>query len=360
MIRKLSIFFDIFAGLFILLMVFLVKSSDGSNQISLLVTLSAISPGFFLSGSSRAIALNFQINKKVFYKFIGYAFFTNLALLTLYSYKIQEVSFLPLSLIAVSSFFGVTQVLSRAWFYVYGHKRIFLRAKILFSLLRAASAIASFINKELAIFLIANILISLADALIGLYFFSSLNSSSNKNTITHRENLIFGTSIGLARLSSSLTKVCLEKYVGPELSHLIISEQIAAGLSSIYEKYFIGSIKETKKIYNIKFVSIGIIIVIFSFGSIFNKSVNIHPAFILIIALLGVLPVSSSYDLIKRGGINVLSRNVILNAIVTISFLAVNFYFFKLSYGYIIIYIFSPIFALFLNYLSKCQSVEFL
>ena len=341
-------------------MVFLVKSSDTSNQISLLVTLSAISPGFFLSGSSRAIALNFQINKKVFYKFICYAFFTNLALLTLYSYKLGGTSFLPFCLIAISSLFGASQVLSRAWFYVYGHKRIFLGAKLLFSLLRAASAIASFINNELAIFLIANILISLADALIGLYFFSSLNSSSNKNSITHRENLIFGTSIGVSRLSSSLTKVCLEKYVGPVLSHLIISEQIVAGLSSIYEKYFIGSIKETKKIYNIKFVSIGIIIVIFSFGSIFNKSVNIHPAFILIIALLGLLPVSSSYDLIKENGINVLSGNVILNAIVTISFLAVNFYFFNLSYGYIIIYIFSPIFALFLNYLTKFQSVKFL
>jgi hypothetical protein len=360
MIRRLSIFFDVFAGLFILLMVLLVKSSDASNQISLLVTLSAIFPGFFLSGSSRAIVLNFKINKKVFYKFIGYAFFSNLTLLSLYSYKLGEIYFLSFFLISACSLFGTSQVLSRAWFYVYGHKRIFLIAKLLFSSLRTVSAIASFINNELAIFLIANVLISVLEALMGLYFFSSLNSSSNKNTMTYSENLLFGRSIGASRLVSSLIKICLDKYVGPVLSHLIISEQIAAGLSSIYEKYFVGAVRETKKIYNLKFVFIGIIILIFSCGPIFSRSVNINPAFILIIAILGTLPLSSSYDLIKENGINALSKNVILNAIVTISLLGVNFYFFNLSYGYIIIYIFSPIFALLLNYLSKYQSVQLL
>ena len=76
------------------------------------------------------------------------------------------------------------------------------------------------------------------------------------------------------------------------------------------------------------------------------------------ITIMNVLPVSSNYELIRSKGIFALTRNTIINVSITLSLLAINFFYLKMEYGYIFVYMFSSIFSIFLNYREKYTVFE--
>jgi hypothetical protein len=350
---------DILCGLFLIIAAFILKPTYFSSKISILLTIGSIVPGLFLSGISRNIVVSNILQKETLYKALIYSIVFNFIVLSLYFFlsdKENSDFSLFLFLILAISFSSSSQVLSRAWFYIYGKTKLFFQIKFLTTFFRFIFIFFAYIFDEISLILMSAVFISSLEMLFGLFAFFSKNIKLKKNKNLkkeHIENLAVGASVGISRLSISTLKILIENYIGQILSHLLIFEQISIGLASIYEKYYVRSFTETKKIYIGKFL-FNTFIFIFLFNiPLFNESSNFRIPLILLISLSSIFPISSNYELIKQKGVMAYSRNSLINSFFVFLFLGLNYFYIKFSFLYLFIYVISFTLPLYLNYQSK-------
>ncbi len=357
--KLISIILDVLCGIFLVVTVFILKPTYFSSKISLLITLGSIIPGLFLSGVSRNIVVNNFVKKRILYKSLIYSIAFNSIFLLIFYYlndKGDPNISVFLAIILAISFSSSSQVLSRAWFYIYGYTKYFFIIKLVTTFFRLFFVFFAFVFHNISLILISNILISLVELSAGLYFFNTKNfklRNFKDFKKEQKENLAVGATVGISRISTSTLKVLIENYIGSILSHLLIFEQISTGLVSIYEKYYVRVFRETKKIYIAKFLFSAFILFFLIEHVFFNKSSVIPIPLILLISMTSALPASSNYELIKIKGVMAYSKNSLINSIFIFILIGLNYFFIKISFLYIIIYFACFTFPLLINYHTK-------
>ena len=349
-------FVEILTGILLVLIGFLIQSTDLSNNIAEIVTAGSIIPGILLIIYSRHILVGNNVNFQDLTKNITLCFFINIALLFLFVFHYQKTfssseSFGIFNSLIFCFFFGfvlIFQPLTSIWFHVVSNAKYFIKIKILISSIRLIGAIFALIIDEKALFITILVSTPMLEFFLFNKDFKSLKNMNNFNNSYNQKNdyqanNIYSISVGFVRMATSIVKIKIERFFPGILATLIIFETIFAGMLSIYEKYFIKDIKPLKLLINIK-ISFCLLI-LFAYIVFNNISLNetLFKTLIFIFSISVVLPSILAYASLKKYGALCVSKINFLASSLSIFLLLLNIYYIKNNNFYFFIYIFIPI-----------------
>jgi len=348
---------DIFTGICIAFIGFYVKSTLLSSYISVIYVFSTILPGIFMTGHARKMSLGSSPDKKLFLSFCALTLIVNFALTLLFiiEYKKNTYGLVYNTLGAI--FFSVAslcQSLSISWFYVFKNKLYFLKVKMIASIIRLAGVWLALMNKEIAFILIATSLSQISDATFAFMQIKLTNSpsKSSEETIT---TLFYGFSQGFSRSTLSTVKIMLEHFIGAFLSSLLLFEQLFSGVSGIYERYFLNSKINNKKL-SVIFIA-WVFIVLFFYLIYYNETPGTLK-FNLLLGLMSslvIVPVYYMYFVIRVKGLLAVAKILTSASSFSLILCLVNFLWFHENFIYGICYMILPILQFFMykNLISK-------
>lgn len=345
------IFIESIAGIAVLIALFFSQSSSFSSFFSSVLVATSILPGFILASYSRKVVVGHpfdirEVKKLMIYCFVLNIFFAIFFLFLKTNFVIDYLLYLSIVLFLTAT--NISQILSKIWFYIYPDEKIFTNTKIILVAIKILGSILAIKLNLLVLVLAFNAFASIIEAIFGLKF-STRPTKVVQIKKSNNNDYLFGFSMGLGRLSNSIIKLAIEHYIGHILSKLIIFEQLTAGLIGLYERYLVRLLNHnyilnfTKCMLGIIFLAI--ILFLFSFT---RDQVSLTIA-IGLMALINLLPTSSSYNSIKVNGLFFLASNLIIISIFSIVLTVANYFIFKSSLLFIAIYTLGPILLLFLN-----------
>ncbi len=349
------ILIECFAGIAVLSALFFSQSSSFSSFFSSVLVGTSILPGFLLASYSRKVVVGHSFDIRQLKKLIKYCFVINMfiaiLLLFLLKTKLKIDFFLYLSTVLFLTASSVSQTLSKIWFYITPDEKKFISIKILLVFIKVFGSALAVIFNLLVLVLAFNAFASIIEAILGLKFSQRFNNLKQIKK-SRNDDYLFGFSMGFGRLSNSFIKLAMEHYIGQILSKLLIFEQLAAGLIGLYERYLVRLLNQNYVFNFIKCLLAIIFLVIILFLYSFSCD-QISLTFVIgLMALINLLPASSSYNSIKVNGLFFLAVNLIVISIFSIFLTAANFFIFKSSLLFIVIYTLGPIILLFLNLLQ--------
>lgn len=353
--RLLPIGLDIFTGLLLAYIAFLIKPSKFASFISVVYIFTIIIPGLFLSGYARKACLGDAPRREKLISHVLNIFLINfiVSLFFIFFFKKQDYNFdLILYVVSFFSLASVFQPLNIIWYYIYEDKKIYLNVKILASVIRLLGGILSVAYNEIAYILFATALTQITDGFFGIRFINEKSLTKNTKTKETRASyMLYGISIGISRGVLSIIRILIERLIGSYLPTLLLFEQIFAGTAGLYEKYFLLLKSLPKKIEYFKYFWATGVFTYFLFFYLGLIKILSYQILVGLMSSLTLLPVFYMYKLIKQSGLKVVARISILISIGALLLCLVNYFFINNNLVYGLAYMIIPMFQ-FLIYKS--------
>lgn len=282
----------------------LVAPGDLSKAFALVMIVTAVLPGLMLTGDVKLInaGLTDASGNLIVKTVASTALNMPLGAAVLF---LQE-STQPLLLLALFLLFGTigatAQTFSSTWYYVQPDKSSVIRSKLVSVGVKVAFAGAAVWFSELTLALLG---IGLGAIIEFAMNFRSLPWHANAESVG-RSTLLspLGLAYGVSRIVSAGLKVGLTTLLGPLIASFLVIEQLVGGANSIFEKYFVRSVRWRQAVRAIKILYLIAMLALVPWlaSQPFLPQEKISLLWLTIVACAGLLPLSEMYIALERRG----------------------------------------------------------
>jgi len=286
--------------------VLLVSPGDMSNAYALVTIVTGVLPGLMLTGEVKLINAGLvHPNQTLLSKTVASAALNiPIGALALAIDDTSETTTVLVTFVLLGTLGATAQAFSSTWYYVQSNKILVMRSKILSAGVKIACAAVATWRSELTWALIGMTLGAIAEFTLN---FRSLPWRSPGST-DQRSALLssLGIAYGLSRTVSAAIRVGLSVLFGPLIASFLIIEQIVGGANSLFEKYFVRSVRCRPVILLIKTAYLAgmLVYVPWIASRSFSPSDQLSLLWLTVVACAGLLPLSEMYAALERRGQN--------------------------------------------------------
>ncbi len=284
--------------------VLLVSPGDTSKAYALVTIATGLLPGLMLTGEVKLINAGIALPaQKLLTKTVASAALNfPIGALALALQDPSETPAVLLTFVLLGTLGATAQAFSSTWYYVQSNKAMVVRSKLISTSVKVICATVAWWRSELTWALIGMTLGAIAEFTMNFRSLPWKRASSNDQRNALLSSL--GLAYGLSRIVSAGIKVGLSALFGPLIASFLVIEQLVGGVNSLFEKYFVRSIRWRPVI---RLLKAAYLVGMFAFvpwlaSSSLSPSDRLSLLWLTIVACAGLLPLSEMYVALERRG----------------------------------------------------------
>ncbi len=282
----------------------MVSPGDMSKAYALVTIATGLLPGLMLTGEVKLINAGIaQPSQTLLTKTIAsIALNFPIGILALALQDSSEAPAVFVTFVLLGTIGATAQAFSSTWYYVQSDKGKVMCSKLLSASVKMICAIVAWWQSELAWALIGMALGAIAEFVIN---FKSLpwkrcTSDDWRNALLSS----LGVAYGLARIVSAGIRLGLSTWFGPLIASFLIIEQLVGGANSLFEKYFVRSVRWRPVIRAFKAAYLAGMLAFIPWlaSRSLSPSDRLSLLWLTIMACAGLLPLSEMYAALEKRG----------------------------------------------------------
>ncbi len=284
--------------------VLLVSPGDMSKAYALVTIATGLLPGLMLTGEVKLINAGIvQPTQTLLTKTIA-SIALNFPIGTL-ALALQDSNEAPavfVTFVLLGTLGATAQAFSSTWYYVQSDKVMVIRSKLLSASIKMICATVAWWQSELTWALIGMALGAIAEFTINFQSLPWRRCSSDDRRNALLSSL--GIAYGLARIVSAGIRLGLSIWFGPLIASFLVIEQLVGGANSLFEKYFVRSVRwrPVIRLFKAGYLAGMLAFVPWLASRSLSPSDRLSLLWLTIVACAGLLPLSEMYSALERRG----------------------------------------------------------